>query len=1245
MKLDRRLLRLVVKSRFALFLAVGLGLAGGVLAVIQARLLSRALNGAFLGGLGLEALGPTLGWLLVVILLRAAGIWGLEAAAHQVAARVKESLRSRLFDHLLALGPARLGSLNPAGEAPEAGGRTGELANTAVDGIEALDAYYSQYLPQLALAALIPLAYLVLVLPIDLLSAAVLLVTAPLIPVFMILIGQAAEALTGKQWATLSRLSAYFLDVLQGLTSLKILGRSRAQVEVIAAISERYRKTTLGVLRVTFLSALALELVSTLSTAVVAVQIGLRLLYGWVSFEEAFFILVLAPEFYQPLRMLGTRFHAGMAGAAAGKRIFEILETPLPHRASAPDYEKVRAQSPSPEAVSTSTRAGAERHSPQIMLEKVSFTYPDGREALSEVSLTLPAGKRTALVGPSGAGKSTLAALLLGFLEQRSGEIRVDGCPLEKIPPDEWRELVAWVPQNPYLFHASVAENIRLGRPDASPEEVAAAARLAHAHPFIQALPEGYDTLIGERGARLSGGQAQRLALARAFLKNAPVLILDEATANLDPENEAEVQGAVQALMQGRTVLVIAHRLATVVGADQIYVLSEGKLQQAGDHQTLLAESGLYRGLVEAGLDGLVMDPGAPERQAFEAAPGFLDAGGSVPAAQPDRAEPASAAGPDPLAGESENLGSTFWRLAGLVWPFRGRILLAALLGFATVASSVGLMSASAYIIASAALHPSIAVLQVAIVGVRFFGLARGVFRYLERLVSHSVTFEVLARLRVWFYSALEPLAPARLMEYRGGDLLSRAIGDIASLENFYVRALAPPLVAALALLGMGIFFSAYSIRLAVVLVLFLLACGAALPLGIRLLGRKPGRQALAARASLNVALVDGIQGMADLAAFGQGRRQAGLVAAAGQELAGAQRAQAHLGGLQAAGGSLLSNLGMWTILLLGISMITSGRISGVDLAVLVLAALTSFEAVLPLPQAAQYLEQNLQAARRLFELVDALPEVEEPEQPLKIPQELALEIRGLSFGYDWARKNGSAVLERVSFNLAPGGKLAVVGPSGAGKSTLVHLLLRFWDYSRPGNAGQIFLNGHALSCYRPDEVRQKMAVVSQNTYLFNASLRENLLIARPAASTGEILRAVERAQLQELIGRLPQGLDTWIGESGQKLSAGERQRVAIARAILRDAPLLILDEATANLDTLTEREVLEALHALMEGRSTLMITHRLVSMEKMDEILVLRGGRIAERGRHQDLIQQGGWYAQMWRQQNSLLLQDQKIN
>jgi thiol reductant ABC exporter CydD subunit len=591
MKLDRRLLRRAHAVRGPLLLAVALGAAGGIVMVVQAYLLSRVVSRVFLDGQVLGGVLSLLAAFLGLSLLRAGLVWLAEAAADRVANRVKYDLRARLAAHLLALGPAYA-----------RGERTGELANTAVEGIEALDAYFRQYLPQLALAALVPLTVLLFVFPLDWVSGLVLLLTAPLIPVFMILIGSLAESLTRRQWTSLSRMSAHFLDVLQGLTTLKLFGRSREQFRIIAQISEQFRDATMGVLRVTFLSALVLEMVATISTAVVAVQIGLRLLYGGLSFQQGFFVLLLAPEFYLPLRMLGSRFHAGMQGIAAAQRIFEVLETPvsdgldLASEPSAAPVGEVQRESASPPPVRFDLR-----------FSDVHYAYDGGqRPALDGLSFDLLHGESVALVGPSGAGKSTVAYLLLRFIEPDRGAITVGGRPLRSLPAAAWREQVAWVPQEPYLFHGTVAENIRLARPDASLDEVARAARQASADGFIEALPQGYDTLVGERGARLSGGEAQRIALARAFLKDAPLLILDEATANLDPEIEALVQEAMASLLSGRTALIIAHRLSTVYRASRIVVLDRGRLAEEGTHAVLMRQDGLYRQLVGAyGAGGL----------------------------------------------------------------------------------------------------------------------------------------------------------------------------------------------------------------------------------------------------------------------------------------------------------------------------------------------------------------------------------------------------------------------------------------------------------------------------------------------------------------------------------------------------------------------------------------------------------------------------------------------------------------
>lgn len=578
MKLDERLLRQARLARWALLLAVLLGLLVGVATVGQARFLSRVVHIAFLEHKALPQVLPWGALFLALALVRAGLVWGAEVASGHAANRVKQHLRERLAAHLLALGPAYA-----------RGQRTGELANTVVEGIEALDAYFRQYLPQVALAALVPLAVLAFVFPRDWVSGLVLLLTAPILPLFMMLIGSLADRLTRRQFSSLSRMSAHFLDVLQGLTTLKLLGRSRDQAGAIAGISDQFRRATMGVLRVAFLSALVLEMASTIGTAVVAVQVGLRLLYGRLAFEQALFVLILAPEFYLPLRSLGARFHSGMQGVAAARRIFDILETPAPARsAEVRDLVTAPAMLGPPERISLS-------------FSDVWYAYDEGRRpAVNGLTFDLAPGERVALVGPTGAGKSTVAYLLMRFLDPARGSISVGGVPLASLPVSAWRARLAWVPQRPTLFYGSVAANIRLARPTATSDEVIWAARQAQAHDFVQALPHAYDTVIGERGVTLSGGEAQRIALARAFLKDAPFLLLDEATAHLDPETEDAVQAAVARLLAGRTALMIAHRLPTAASADRVLVMERGQIVQQGTHRDLLRAGGLYRSLVGA---------------------------------------------------------------------------------------------------------------------------------------------------------------------------------------------------------------------------------------------------------------------------------------------------------------------------------------------------------------------------------------------------------------------------------------------------------------------------------------------------------------------------------------------------------------------------------------------------------------------------------------------------------------------
>ncbi len=577
-------------------------------------------------------------------------------------------------------------------------------------------------------------------------------------------------------------------------------------------------------------------------------------------------------------------------------------------------------------------------------------------------------------------------------------------------------------------------------------------------------------------------------------------------------------------------------------------------------------------------------------------------------------------------------MAKTFWRLVRLAAPLSGPIGLAVLLGALTVASGIGLMATSAYLISAAALHPSVAALGVAIVGVRFFGISRGIWRYLERYVSHYVTLGLLARLRVWFYEAVEPLAPARLLAYRSGDLLSRVVSDIGTLQDFYVRVLAPPLVAAVVGLGMWFFLGAFNSVFAFTLLGFYLLAGVGVPLLTHLLSRRVGQAVVVARAELNVALVDGIQGVADIVAFGQEAAHLARVQALDRRLIGGQERLAWIGGLQGALGNGLMNLALWTMLVTAIPLIRAGQLDGVYLAVLLLATLASFEAVLPLPAAFGQLGASLEAARRLFEIVDAPPAVQDPVAPSPTPCDYGLEVHDLRFRYE---RGATFALDGVSFTVPPGGCVALVGPSGAGKSTIAQLLLRFWDSPE----GAIRLGGHDLRAYRQDDVRRLIATVGQQTHLFNTTIRENLLLARPDATPDDLVRAARQAQILDFIEALPHGFDTPIGEQGLRLSGGERQRLALARAFLQDAPILLLDEPTAHLDTLTERALLEPLRALMQGRTTVLITHRLIGLEMAGEILVLRQGQVVERGSHHELVQLEGLYWKLWELQNQVLV------
>ncbi len=1191
------LLRQFKQAQPTLLLAILLGALGAVATIMQMALLSRIVSRVFLIHADLAQVELLLFLLFGTIVVRAGSLWGREIAAQRGAIRVKSHLRERLFAHLLRLGPAY-----------SRHERTGELVTTVSEGIETLDAYISRYIPQMALSVLVPLLILCVLFPLDWSSALLLFVTGPIIPLLMVLVGTYAEKHMQHQWLTLARISAYFLDSVQGLTTLKLFGRTAQEHERIAHFSDLFRERTMKTLRVAFLSGMVLEFLSAAAIGLVAVTLGIRLLNGNVTFEQALFVLLLAPEFYRPLRELGVQRHAALEGKVATKRIYEILDTPLP----------VQTGSISTPSVAVPARQCT------IELTNVAYTYPgQSQPALKGASLTLAAGSCTALIGRSGAGKSTLVNLLLRFLEAQDGTITVNGMALTDLAVETWREYVALVPQRPYLFYGSVRENIRFARPTASEQEVERAAQLAGVTEFMQQLPQGYDTQIGEQGMRLSAGQAQRLALARAFLKDAPVLILDEPTSSLDPISESYIKDALLRLTENRTVLVIAHRYNTIQAVDHIAIMEDGRIVEVGRREELLQHSRVYAHLMA----------GHPLIGANTVYP--------LPATS---AAPAPTESGDIRHEQSGGIGYVqrdvpvmpslvFGRLLRLLVAFRWQVALAILLGCATVASNIGLLSMAAYLIAAAALGPLLVTLSIPIAIVRFMGVSRATARYAERLLSHNVTFRLLARLRVVVYQRLEPLAPGHLLRYRSGDILSRLVSDVDELQNIYLRVVSPIVVAVLIAALTFVVFALFNLGLAWVALTFLVVAGLGVPALTSALARRLGKRQVAVRATLRAGIVDGVQGVQDILACGQVQDQQQKIAHLTMVLGQIQRRMAMISGLQQSLNDFLMNAALLTILVLAIPLIMTKAIGGVYLAFLTLLILASFEAVQPLGQAFQFLGHSLAAAKRLFEIIDAPPAVVEPTSPLPIINTSGHELVFEHVHFRYAAGEDE-VLHDISFRVRAGSRVALVGASGSGKSTLIGLALRFWDPA----SGTVCLDGQDMRDYALGDIHTLMSVVTQDTYLFNNTIRGNLRIAKPDASDAEIMQALEQAQLTPLIARLPEGLGTWIGEQGLQLSGGERQRLAIARALLKNAPILLLDEATAHLDPLTEGALLAALDVLMQGRTTLLATHRLLAMEKMDQILVLDGGCIKEYGTHEELLKAEGIYKQLFDVQRGIL-------
>ena len=957
-----------------------------------------------------------------------------------------------------------------------------------------------------------------------------------------------------------------------------------------------------------------------------------------MSLAELLVVLMMGIEVFRPQRDLRALLHQGLVGSAAAEGVLSLL-----------------AGRPIVEYSAAGDSPGGEELSPTVEFEAVGFTYPGARRSAHRgLDFRIEAGERVGFVGASGAGKTSIVRLLLRLYDPDAGTVRIGGRDLRELSAHDVHGRIAVVNQDTVLFHGTVEDNLRFGKPEATREELAAAARAANAHEFIERLPEGYRTVVGERGVRLSGGQRQRIAIARAILRDAPILVLDEALSAVDAENESVIQDALERLMAGRTTLILAHRLSSVIGADRILVLDGGQVVESGRHAELMRREGTYFHLMRG--------------QAEESRrPGDIELAAPAGRAPAEDLAPLFAGGgPTDEITRAEGLGwlGAFRELFRHVRPWRGRLTMTFGFGVVRVACLIGVGVLSALAVAALKRGDDFTPWLYALFAA---APAAGILHWVESWIAHDMAFRMLAQMRIDLYRKIDALAPAWLLRRRSGDLVSMATHDVELVEYFFAHTIAPGLVAVLVPATVVAVLLSFGWPLAAALAP-ILAVVALSPFLARHRVDALGSRAREALADLNAHAVDTIQGLGEIVAFERTpeRRREFLALARRHVELRIPFFQSLT--LQNVVLETATGLGGLAVVVTGAWLVTGGRLDPALLPLLALIAMASFLPVSEIAYIGRQLSDTLGATRRLYAVhrepvtvqdgpgVDAVRDgpgesgkgegaadgAAEPDADGPVPGSAAGRAAAPETGPDQRAAGGMALameevdfrypgredraLREVSFEVPAGMRVALVGPSGAGKTTAAHLLLRFFDPER----GTVRLAGHDLRQWRLDELRARIALVSQDTWLFNETLRANILVARPEAGEEAVARAVERAALADFVAALPEGLETPVGERGMRLSGGQRQRVAIARAFLKDAPVLVLDEATSHLDAVSEQAVQHALETLMHDRTTVIIAHRLSTVRSAGRIVVLDEGRVVEVGRHEELLGRPGLYSQL---------------
>ena len=1186
MYFDRRLWQLTRGLRGWIVFAILLGLVASVVGIARFVILGVLLSHVFTGG-GLVAVAlPAVG-VAAAVLLRGSIEHRRAMVSHRTATRVQEVLRGRLYDKIAELGPAWF-----------AGERTGGVMLSIIDGVEQLQSFFGQYIPQLSIAVLTPIAIFAFIAWWDLPVATVMLAAALVTLIAPSVFAQRERRTSQGRQQALKAFGSEFLDGVQGLPTLKAFGQSREFGRRLALKANELCDSTLRVLSTSVMTRGITDCGVAVGAAA-ALALGVwRVSHGLMSIQALLIVLMAGTEVFRPLRDLRMVLHQGMVGQSAAAGINALLAAqPLvpPHSSTLPPSLSLL---------------------PTIAFEDVRFAYPGGRGAAHDgLSFTVGAGEKIGIVGPSGSGKSSVARLLLRLFDPQQGRVLIGGRDLRTLDPETVRRMIAVVHQDTYLFHGTVEENLRLGKPDADQPELDAAARDANAHEFIAALPQGWQTMIGERGVMLSGGQRQRLAIARALLRDAPILILDEALSSVDAENEAVIQQAIDRLAAGRTTLVLAHRLSSVIGADRILVLDHGRLVEQGRHAELIRRDGPYRRLMGAQAEERDGDIALSE-----------EAAATIVAGRRDEIEMDGETAPAELAAEAASVGwaATLGTLVAIIRPWRRRFAVVVGSGIARVAAFIGVGVIGALAVAAVKTGSPYGYLLILLA---LAAPLAGLLHWLESWLAHDIAYRLLAEMRIALFAKLDALAPAYLLRRRSGDLIALASQDVETIEYFFAHTVAPALVAVLVPATVLLVLAVIAWPIALALLPFVLFAALA-PVVSRARIDRLGAEARDALGLLGAYVTETIQGLNDLVAFQAvaGRRRNFIELVRGYQ----QIRLELLGDLSAQTARLetVTGLGGLAVAVVGARLAAEHQLAPTMLPLLILLSLSSFLPISEIAQVSRQLADTIASTRRFYAVQREEPAV--VDGPLCPPEPAggsAIRFEGASFTYPGARR---PALNDIRLEVPAGATLALVGPSGAGKTTIANLLLRFWD----PEAGRILIDGVDLREFELDHLRRRVSLVSQDTYLFNDTLRANVALARPEADEAAIHRALDQAALAEFVASLPQGLDTPVGERGVQLSGGQRQRVAIARAFLKNAPTLVLDEATSHLDAVSEAQVRGALDALMRDRTTIVIAHRLSTVRNADLLAVLDRGNLVETGSHAELLAHNGLYARLIRRQ-----------